>query len=166
MVVSGLVIGLPAYVLVKVLTPNFFARKDTRTPVFTAAISLAVTAALNYYFIFMIGLGVVGLAIAGAVGAWTNIALLAGILHVRGFYRMPRRIFGRILRIAIAAGAMGAALWWLMTQIEPWFVGTFSQQAAGLVAIIGTGMFTYAIAAIMLGVLDKATLQRLMRRQT
>jgi putative peptidoglycan lipid II flippase len=79
---------------------------------------------------------------------------------------MPRRIFGRILRIAIAAVAMGAALWWLMTQIEPWFVGTFSQQAAGLVAIIGTGMFTYAIAAIVLGVLDKATLQRLMRRQT
>ena len=36
-VVSGLVIGLPAYVLIKVLTPNFFARKDTRTPVFTAA---------------------------------------------------------------------------------------------------------------------------------
>jgi putative peptidoglycan lipid II flippase len=166
MVVSGLVIGLPAYVLVKVLTPNFFARKDTRTPVFTAAISLAVTAALNYYFIFVIGLGVVGLAIAGAVGAWTNIALLAGILHVRGFYRMPRRIFGRILRIAIAAGAMGAALWWLMTQIEPWFVGTYSQQALGLAILVGTGLLTYAIAAIVLGVLDKATLQRLMRRQT
>src|SRR3546814_1875703 len=38
--VSGLVIGLPAYVLVKVLTPNFFARRDTRTPVYTAALSL------------------------------------------------------------------------------------------------------------------------------
>ena len=41
-VVGGLVVGLPAYVLVKVLVPNFFARKDTRTPVWTAAISLLI----------------------------------------------------------------------------------------------------------------------------
>ncbi len=166
LVVSGLVIGLPAYVLVKVLTPNFFARKDTRTPVVTAAISLTITAALNYYFVFVMGIGVVGLAIAGAVGAWTNIAMLSGILHVRGFYKMPGRIFGRILRIVMAAAAMGASLWWLMTKIEPWFVGTYGQQALGLAAILTTGLLTYATAAIMLGVLDKATLQRLMRRQT
>ena len=35
--VAALVVGLPAYVLVKVLTPSFFAREDTRTPVCIAA---------------------------------------------------------------------------------------------------------------------------------
>ncbi|MEM6267262.1 MAG: murein biosynthesis integral membrane protein MurJ, partial [Pseudomonadota bacterium] len=63
MVVSALVLGLPAYVLVKVLTPNFFARKDTRTPVYTAAVSLVITIALNITFIFALELGVVGLAL-------------------------------------------------------------------------------------------------------
>ncbi|MEM7297790.1 MAG: lipid II flippase MurJ, partial [Bacteroidota bacterium] len=55
LVVKALVIGLPAYVLIKVLTPNFFARKDTRTPVYTALAALAVTLALNFTLIFGMG---------------------------------------------------------------------------------------------------------------
>jgi len=166
MVVSALVIGLPAYVLVKVLTPNFFARKDTRTPVYTAAISLVVTITLNFYFIYVAGLGVVGLALAGAVGAWVNITLLGLILKRRGFFSLPARVFGRILRIAIAAGAMGVALYFLMLQIEPLFVGSILDKALGIGAILAVGGVTYGLGAIVLGVLDKATLQRLMRRQS
>jgi putative peptidoglycan lipid II flippase len=165
-VVTGLVIGLPAYVLVKVLTPNFFARKDTKTPVYTAAISLVITIALNIYFIFELGLGVVGLAIAGAIGAWCNIALLGGILHVRGFFRLPLRLWGRLVRIALASAVMGAALYALMPQIDPWFVGTIAEKAMGIAAILVVGGASYAIGAMLLGVLDKTTVQRLMRRQT
>jgi hypothetical protein len=43
-------VGLPAYVLVKVLTPNFFARKDTRTPVYTAA-PLVINVGLNFVLV-------------------------------------------------------------------------------------------------------------------
>lgn len=166
MVVKALVLGLPAYVLVKVLTPNFFARKDTRTPVITAAIALVVTVTLNFTFIFALEMGVVGLALAGAVGAWVNIALLSAILARRGFFRIPARVLGRLLRIALAAALMGAALYGLMTQIEAWFVGTLVQKGLGLAAILGTGALTYGAAAAALGVLDKASVQRLMRRQS
>ena len=162
-VVQGLVIGLPAYVLVKVLTPNFFARKDTRTPVITAAIALAVTIGLNLMLVPRIG--VVGLAIAGAVGAWCNIVLLSIILHVRGYYRIPVHILGRLARITLAASAMGAALWWLMGAITPWFFGSILDQAMGIAAILGLGIGVYGLAAFVLGVLDRATLTRLMRRQ-
>ncbi len=164
-VVRALVLGLPAYVLVKVLTPNFFARKDTRTPVITAAGALAVTVALNITFIFGFGLGVVGLALAGAVGAWVNIVLLGGILARRGFFRLPVRIIGRIARIALASAIMGVALWALMSQIAPWFTGSVGEKAAGLAAIIVVSLFTYGLAGALLGILDKATVLRLMRRQ-
>jgi len=164
-VVKGLVIGLPAYVLIKVLTPNFFARKDTRTPVYTAAAALLVTLTLNAVLIFGLGWGVVALAIAGAAGAWVNIALLAAILHARGLYRMPPRLVGRIARILLAAAAMGAALWTLMERIGSLFVGSIGDKAIGIAAILAVGSATYAIAAALLGVLDKASLQRLMRRQ-
>lgn len=163
LVVQGLVLGLPAYVLVKVLTPNFFARKDTRTPVVTAAISLVVTIALNLVLVPM--LGVVGLAISGAVGAWTNIILLSAILAMRGYYSLPARLVGRIIRIALAAAVMGAALWFLMQQIDPWFTGSLSEKALGVAAILGAAAITYFPATMILGVLDKATLERLMRRQ-
>ncbi|MBD2840709.1 murein biosynthesis integral membrane protein MurJ [Erythrobacter rubeus] len=163
MVVQGLVLGLPAYVLVKVLTPNFFARKDTRTPVVTAAISLVVTIGLNILLVPRIG--VTGLAIAGAVGAWCNILLLGGILHAKRFYRIEPRLIGRVARIAIAAAAMGAALYFLMQRIDPWFTGSVAQKAAGIAAILATGAITYGAGTVVLGVLDKATFRRLMRRQ-
>lgn len=163
MVVQGLVLGLPAYVLVKVLTPNFFARKDTRTPVITAAISLIVTVSLNIMLVPRIG--VTGLAIAGAVGAWVNIMLLGSILHAKNYYRMEGRLFGRVIRIALASGIMGAALYFLMPRIDAWFFAGIWDKALGLAAILSVSAVTYGAAAIILGVLDKATLARLMRRQ-
>jgi putative peptidoglycan lipid II flippase len=164
MVVSALVVGLPAYVLVKVLTPNFFARKDTRTPVYTAAASLLVTVGLNIVLVPV--LGVVGLALAGAVGAWVNIALLGAILARRGFFRLPARVVGRIARIALASGIMGAALFALMQAITPWLDGPFTAQLLAIGAILGVSLVTYGAATVLLGVLDKDAVQRLMRRQS
>lgn len=162
-VVAGLVIGLPAYVLVKVLTPNFFARKDTRTPVYTAAISLVVTVALNIYLVPRIG--VLSLAIAGAVGAWVNTALLYTILVRRDFFVLPARIVGRIIRITLAALIMGAALWFAMPYGEGLFTGSTLERAGAILAVILIGIATFGVAAWALRVLDKATVERLMRRQ-
>ncbi|RDC60789.1 putative lipid II flippase MurJ [Alteripontixanthobacter maritimus] len=162
-VVSGLVIGLPAYVLVKVLTPNFFARKDTRTPVYTAAASLAVTIALNVVLVPQIG--VLGLAVAGSVGAWCNVALLYFLLARRDLFRLPPRIAGRLARITIAALVMGVALWLLMPLVDPWFTGNVAQKAGGIAAIVSAGLAVFAICALALRVVDKSTIQRLMRRQ-
>jgi putative peptidoglycan lipid II flippase len=164
MVTSALVVGLPAYVLVKVLTPNFFARRDTKTPVYTAGASLVVTVALN--MVLVPTLGVVGLALAGAVGAWVNIALLGGILARRGFFRLPARVVGRIGRIALAAGLMGAALVALMHVITPWLDGPFTLRLMAVGAILAVSLVTYGAGTVLLGVLDKATIQRLMRRQS
>lgn len=163
-VVSALVIGLPAYVLVKVLTPNFFARKDTRTPVITAAISLLITVGLNIALVPR--LGVVALAIAGAVGAWCNIALLTGILHVKGFFKMPMQMISGVIRIILAAVVMGAALWLVMPHITHLFTGSVLDKTLGIAAILVMGLFTYGPAGFMLGILDKSALQRLMGRQT
>jgi putative peptidoglycan lipid II flippase len=164
MVTSALVVGLPAYVLVKVLTPNFFARKDTRTPVYTAAASLVVTVALNLMLVPV--LGVVGLALAGAAGAWVNIALLGGILARRGFFRLPARVLSRIGRITLAAAAMGAALWALMQVVTPWLDGPFTMRLAAIGAVLLVSFVSYGAGTVLLGVLDKATIQRLLRRQS
>ncbi|MEM7703368.1 MAG: murein biosynthesis integral membrane protein MurJ [Pseudomonadota bacterium] len=165
MVVKALVLGLPAYVLIKVLTPNFFARKDTRTPVYTAAAALVVTVALNFTFIFSFGLGVVGLALAGAIGAWVNITLLGLILARRGFFTLPTSVLSRLARIAIASALMGAALYAVMSEIAPWFTGSIADKALGIAIILAVGAVTYGGAAAALGVLTKDTMLRLMRRQ-
>ena len=165
MVVSALVVGLPAYVLVKVLTPNFFARADTRTPVYTAAASLMVTVALNFALVPL--LGVVGLALGrggGGVGQYRPARRYPG--PARGFFRLPVRVVGRLVRIGVAATAMGAALIALMPYIAPWLDGTLPQKLLAIAAIGLVSLATYGAGAVMLGILDKATVQRLMRRQT
>lgn len=164
LVVSGLVIGLPAYVLVKVLTPNFFARKDTRTPVYTAAVSLIVTVALNIYLVPRIG--VLALAVSGSVGAWVNTALLYLILSRRGYFTLTRRVASRIGRIVIAALLMGAALWFTMPFGDPYFTGSPLERAIAILCIVAIGAAVFVIAAVLLRVLDKQAIERLVRRQT
>ncbi|MDP3677217.1 MAG: lipid II flippase MurJ, partial [Novosphingobium sp.] len=163
-VVSALVVGLPAYVLVKVLVPNFFARKDTRTPVYTAVVSLAVNVAAN--FLLVPRLGVAGLALGGAIGAWTNCALLYAILARRGDYRLTALTAGRIARIALAAALMGGGLHFAMPFGEDWYVGGVAERVAGILALVGAGAAVFFATAAALGVIDRDTIAQLRRRPT
>jgi putative peptidoglycan lipid II flippase len=161
-VVSALVVGLPAYVLVKVLVPNFFARRDTRTPVLTAAIALTLNVALN--FALVPRLGVVGLALAGSISAWINTALLLAILAGKGYFRLTALTAGRVLRISIAAALMGAVLWLLMPLGAAWYAGGVLERIASIAALVLAGGSVYFAAAALLGVVDRQTVAQLRRR--
>ena len=76
------------------------------------------------------------------------------------------RVYLILTGIFIAALAMALALWALMGPLDPWFDGTILQRAGGIAAVTLTGTAVYGIAAILLGVLDRATIARLLRRQT
>ena len=82
--------GLPAYVLIKVLGPGFFARHDTTTPVKIAVVCVLVNVILNLTLIRF--LAHVGIALATALSAWLNAMLLAWVLRRRGRVMAPYRI--------------------------------------------------------------------------
>ena len=105
-------LGLPAYVLVKVLVPGFFARKDTRTPVKIAIVCLVANIVLILILIWP--LAQVGIALATALAAWLNAGLLGFRLHREGFLRPDARLRRRLPRIALVSladgcGALAAA---------------------------------------------------------
>lgn len=161
-VVSALVTGLPAYVLIKVLVPNYFARKDTRTPVYTAGGSLLVNIALN--FVLVPRFGVVGLALAGSVSAWCNAAALYTILSLRGFYRLTPLVISRILRITGAAAFMGAVLWYAEPYGTEWYAGSALERVASVAALVAVGGVAFLLGAMALKAVDRRTIDRLMRR--
>jgi len=101
--------GVPAFVLIRVLAPGFFARQDTKTPMIFALISVAVNAALAIV-LFNIGWGVSGIAAATSAAAWTNAGLLAFFLFRRDHYRPGGSAVSRLIRILIASAALGAIL--------------------------------------------------------
>ena len=158
---SIVALGLPAYVLVKVLTPGFYARRDTATPVKTAIAVLVVNVILNFALIPRFGIG--GLAAAVALSSWLNCTILYVLLHRRGHFRVEKWLASRILRQLIAAGAMVIALIAIRTLLSSWFDGSFAQRLAGVAAIVGGGMLVYFPLVWILGGTDKDELRALLR---
>lgn len=161
-IVMALVAGLPAYVIVKILNPGFFAREDTRTPVWTALISLVFNVAINFYVVERFG--IVGLAGATAASASLNCLLLYLILHRRGWFHFTARLASRIARQALATAAMSAALWWLMPLLKPYYGGQPFDRVWSLGALVGTGMVVFFVAAYLIGALDPDLVKLLRRR--
>ena len=81
-------IGLPFFMLMKVLTPAFFARKDSKTPMYVALLSLILNACLNYLLAFQLGLGHIGIAIGSSIAAIVSVVILEVILVKQGLINL------------------------------------------------------------------------------
>ncbi len=162
-IVVALVAGLPAYVIVKILNPGFFAREDTRTPVWTALAALVFNIALNLYVVRRFG--IVGLAAATACSATLNCLLLYAILHARGWFRFTLPLGLKIARQIAATAAMAAALWWAMPLLADRYGGNVIERVWSLALLVGLGLGVFFAVAFLTGALDKALLAQLRRRR-
>ena len=162
-VLAALVIGLPAYVLVKVLVPNFYARADTRTPVYAAFISLAVFVALN--FAILTDFGVVGVAVASVIGAWINVGYLYIVLVKRGYYAIPLALLGRIGRQLLAAAAMGAVLFYARDLLTGWYAAGLFARFTALAVLVACAAIVYFGVAFSVGAIDKQRIAALTKRK-
>jgi putative peptidoglycan lipid II flippase len=148
---AGFALGLPGYVLIKVLQPAYFARENTKAPMRMAGVAVAVNIVCSLLLFNLMrpsGYGHVGIAIATAVSAWVNVLLLWRGLH--GFVRVPSEDWKKFARMLLASVAMGAVVWVASKLLIPWLDGETWQKNSALVLIVGTGMTIYAILVIVL----------------
>ena len=148
-VLAAYAIGLPAFVLVKVLAPGYFARKDTRAPVRAAVWALAVNIVLN--LLFMKPFGVVGIALASALSAWLNAALLAKGLYVRRYLRPDRLLRRRVPRMLLASMAMGLLLLVSSKIFTPWLLGGIGLKVSALLGLVLVGAIGFTLTANIIG---------------
>ncbi|MBB5685173.1 murein biosynthesis integral membrane protein MurJ [Sphingobium boeckii] len=158
-----IVSGLPAYVLVKVITPGFYARKDTKTPVKTAVIVLVANVVLN--FLLIPPFGIYGLAIAISACSWLNAVMLYVILRHRGHFRIENWLWSRIARQIAAGLVMVVALYGLRVLLTDWFAGSVIERLAGVTALVGTGGVVYFAVAFAIGAMDRDGIMLLLRRK-
>jgi putative peptidoglycan lipid II flippase len=154
---AAYVLGLPAYVLVKVLTPGFFAREDTRTPVKIAIVCLLSNVVLSLSLIWV--LAHVGIALATTISAWLNAGLLARGLHRAGLLQPDARLRRRLPRILGAAAAMGA----LLLLLEPWLAPL--HPALALALLIAAGGLGFLLLGQLLGALALGELRAILARR-
>ena len=100
--------GVPAFVLLRVLQPAFFARQDTRTPMRISLISVGVNIAFGVGLYFVIG--VQAIAAATSLAAWISVAQMWTALRRRDIYRPEGRVWSKMARTLAASVALGAAL--------------------------------------------------------
>lgn len=152
--------GLPAYVLVRIFAPGFFARGDTTAPVKIGFAAVALNLALN--LVLTQYLSHVGVALATAIAAWFNALALGWLLWRRGHFLPDHQLRARLPRLLLAAALMGVALWELESLLFPAGPGL---RFASLAALIGAGFVVYFGTAQLLGALDLRNLRALLRRR-
>lgn len=165
---SAFSIGLPSYVLVKVLTPGFYARSDTKTPVRFALWSVGINLVGNLILIPVLGrygFGHVGPPLATALASTVNVALLYLTLRRRGHFEMDRQLKRRLPRLALAAILMGAVVWFLAPYADPWLTRSLIARGLALAALVGGGVAVYGVACFVTGAFVLDDVKKLLRRR-
>ena len=150
--------GLPAFVLIKVFQPGFFAREDTKTPLRFAAISIAVNIATS--IALFIPFGFAGIATGTTLSAWVNAGQLGTRLYRNGEFAPDGQLVRRLPLTLMAAIGMGASLWFGADALEAFLGDTLIVSLAALLALIGFGVITFFLLCQITGALRLGDLRR------
>ena len=168
MALAAFSIGLPSYVLVKVLTPGFYARSDTRTPLRLALWSVGVNLVGNLTLIPLLGrfgYGHVGPPLATAIASTLNVATLYVTLQRRGHFALDAQVKRRAPRLALAALLMGGALLVVAPPLEPYLTRRLVERVVALGVLVGAGVLVYAVACFVTGAFRPADFRNLLQRK-
>jgi putative peptidoglycan lipid II flippase len=155
---AAFALGLPVFALVKVLTPGFFGRGDTMTPLKIGILTVLLNLGMN--LIFMHPLKAVGPALATSLSSLINAAILAFILARRGHFALDSPAKKRVPKILTAAIIMAAALYATQRLLPP---GKTTIPEFLLLTLIGA--LAYAGSGIAIGAFDLSQLRALLSRR-
>jgi putative peptidoglycan lipid II flippase len=148
--------GLPAFMLVKVLAPAFYARQDTRTPVTIAVRAMVSNMVMNVLFVVpMVVLEIpgahAGLALATALASYINAGLLYLRLRADGVYHPDRGWPRLLMQILAATSAMVVVLSWGMPDTGEWQRMHGSGRFLMMGQWMGLGVLTYVVSLRLTG---------------
>ncbi|MCG3759731.1 murein biosynthesis integral membrane protein MurJ [Vibrio cincinnatiensis] len=142
--------GLLNFMLIKVLAPGYYSRQDTKTPVRYGIISMLSNIVFNTILAWFYGY--VGLAVATALSAFINMALLYRGLHRQGVYRVSRQTVWFVVRLILAGAVMVTAIYWQLEAMPVWLEWGLTQRTLTLSGLIVFGALAYLLSALLFGV--------------
>lgn len=163
---AAFAIGLPSFVLIKVFSPGFFAREDTKTPMTYAIISMAINIAFS--LLLFANYKHVGIAIATSISGWANAILLGATLYKRGHFDLDNQLIRRLPRIILSSFIMGAVLYQAAAYASPYLTldnGIWVRFAV-LFALVTCGAVTYALSAELTGATNLKSLKSSFKRKS
>ena len=162
-VLSIFSLGLPAYILIKVLITCFFARENTKTPLYVSIVSVVINIILSLFLIST--MREMGIALATAISSWVNALLLFLILKFKKELVLDIIFLKNSFKIIISVFVMLCGCYSLnkiffdnMTNAD------FLQKVASLLFVIICCKIIYLTMIFMLKVLSVQDLKRYMQR--
>jgi putative peptidoglycan lipid II flippase len=151
-------VGLIAAVSIRSVVASFHARGDTRTPMLVSLGAVAINVGLKFALVGQHG--VMGLALATALGATLNLALLIWLADARGWME-PDGTFGRAVgSAAIGSAALAAVVLATYVPFERALSGASFANELRLVAHGLTGGLVYGLAVLVMMKLTGLNLRR------
>ncbi len=141
--------GLFGFILVKVLSPAYYAKQDTKTPVKIAIIAMLTNIVLN--FIFIVPLQHAGLALATSLAAYVNAFLLWLGLRKLNLCEWDKKFIKLIIHICIASSLMGLLLFFISPDLVIWLQKDLSEKIFLLIGLIILGILSYFFILLLLG---------------
>lgn len=159
-------VGLPGFMLVKVLAPGFYARQDTRTPVRFGIVSMLANMVMNLLFVVPMAMAGIegphaGLALATGLAAFVNAGLLFRRLRRSGIYRAEPGWALFAARIVVANLLMCAFLWWGRDGLAEWFALSAVERAWQLGWLVAGAVALYVAALLLLGIRPRQLLGKM-----
>ncbi|WP_333482764.1 murein biosynthesis integral membrane protein MurJ [Vibrio sp. La 4.2.2] len=142
--------GLLNFMLIKVLAPGYYSRQDTKTPVKYGIVAMVSNMVFNAIFAYFYGY--VGLAMATALSAFINMALLYRGLHLQRVYQISRQTIGFVARLVVAAVVMVLVLRWQLQDMQQWLTWGLTERVYTLIGLILMGAVSYLVSLFVLGV--------------
>ncbi len=149
-------VGLPGFMLVKVLAPAFYARQDTRTPVKVAIRAMLSNMIMNAAFVVPMVLlklpgAHAGLALATALASYVNAGLLYRRLRRDGAYQPHAGWMRLLLQILFAATVMTVVVWWGPPTADAFSAMSAVQRGSRVALWVVAGLLAYLLALGLAG---------------
>jgi putative peptidoglycan lipid II flippase len=149
-------LGLPAFILIKILASGFYARQDTRTPVRIGIQAMCLNMALNVVFVVtMLQTDFiaphVGLALATSISAYFNAFLLARELRRDAILEASQSFSEPFLKVLFGCVVMGLLIHFMLPQVTLWGEWLWYQRLGELVWLILPAILCYTLMLWIMG---------------
>jgi putative peptidoglycan lipid II flippase len=166
-VLTALALGLPALIAAKLLQLTFYAREQTKIPMYcaiaAAAINLAASLLLQRTYSY------IGIAVAISLAAWANVILLYFVAHSREVMRLDVRFKRNVMKAIACALVMSLAIWFFKERVVAQWLASGAGvllQIAGLIILAGTGLAIYLVLMSLSGAANWSELRTSAKPET
>lgn len=160
---QAMAIGLPAFVLIKVLSPVFFARGNTTIPVRISILCMIVNILLS--IILMEYIYHVGIALATSISAWLNVILLLIMISFKDIELIRKNTIKTLIKMLCASILMGVIIFELNDIFYEILISRSSVKIFYLLFIILSGLLSYFIFSVLTGAISTRKIKYLMRKK-